>query len=80
MRRHALKHKKFKNIFHIDAYRLKTAKHLEALEFNRIVRGRENVVLIEWADRVKKILPKDAIWLHFRHGRRENERRIMIKQ
>jgi len=64
----------------VDAYRLKSAKHLAALDFENVLLDPWNVVLIEWADRVKKILPKDTVWLHFRHGRHENERSIIMKR
>ena len=70
----------FSNVFHVDAYRLKSARHLAALDFKDVLSNPHNVVLIEWADRVKKIIPKGAIWLHFRHGKRENERSIIMKQ
>lgn len=68
------------DIFHVDAYRLKNAAHLAALDFENVLSNPRNVVLIEWADRVKKILPKDAVWLTFRHGKRENERYIIMKR
>lgn len=66
----------FQNAFHIDAYRLKKAADLEALDFKNIVSDPLNIVLIEWADRAKGILPKGTKWLHFAHGRREHERTI----
>jgi len=80
MRKHALKHRKFSKIFHVDAYRLKNASALKTLGFGDILSDPRNVVLIEWADRAKKILPKDAVWLRFLHGKRENERHIIISQ
>jgi tRNA threonylcarbamoyl adenosine modification protein YjeE len=80
MRRYGLAHKHFKNIFHVDAYRLKDAKALNALQFEDILNDPKNIVLIEWAERAKELLPKSAIWLDFAHGKYENERRIIIKQ
>lgn len=84
MRRHALRLHKgagaFKNVFHVDAYRLKNAKNLEPLGLATIFAGPQNIVLIEWADRVKKILPKDAVWFRFRHGKKESERRIIMER
>lgn len=88
MRRYGLPHaphgtartKRPANLFHVDAYRLKSAKHLVALDFKKILADPQNVVLIEWAERVKTILPKGTVWLTFRHGKRENERHITIKR
>ncbi|MBI4119571.1 MAG: tRNA (adenosine(37)-N6)-threonylcarbamoyltransferase complex ATPase subunit type 1 TsaE, partial [Parcubacteria group bacterium] len=69
---------RFKNIYHIDAYRLKSASELGTLHFSEIIGDPRNVVLVEWADKVRKILPKTAIWIKFRHGRKENERYISL--
>lgn len=80
MRRHVLPRKKFSNVFHVDAYRLKKADGLRALGFEDVLANPRNIVLVEWAERARGILPKDAVWLEFRHGRRENERHIMIKR
>jgi len=51
------------NIYHIDAYRV-SAKDFQNLGWEEIVSG--NIVIIEWAERIKKIIPKNAIWIKFR--------------
>jgi tRNA threonylcarbamoyladenosine biosynthesis protein TsaE len=80
MRRHKVGGKKFTNVFHIDAYRLKKAKHLAPLELDVILSGPRNAVLIEWPEQAKRFLPKDAIWIKFKYGKKENERSISIKR
>ncbi len=80
MRRHSLRHKKFSNIFHVDAYRFKKSSDLRALALEEVLSNPRNIILVEWADRARKIIPKNATWLTFRHGKRENERRIMMKR
>ena len=70
--------KNFENLYHIDAYRV-GKDDLEDLNFEEIIQ-KPNVVLIEWANRVKSILPKDTIWLRFKHGKRENERHLTINR
>ncbi len=63
---------------HIDAFRLKAPQLVEigALEyFNQP----KTISLIEWADKVKKILPKKRIEIKIKFGRKENERRIIIQ-
>lgn len=79
MRRHALPRQRG-NVFHVDAYRLRKAADLGVLDFDDVLANPKNIVLIEWADRAKQILPKSAVWLTFRHGKQENERRIMISR
>ena len=71
---------RFTNIFHIDAYRLKEAKQMEALDFHEILADAGNVILIEWPERIKNILPRETIWISFKHGSDENERNIIIKK
>lgn len=86
MRRHSLLHTPaahrgtFRNIFHVDAYRLKRDTDFDALGFADIFADPRNIILIEWAERARRLLPQNAVWLTFHHGKRENERRIIIKQ
>jgi tRNA threonylcarbamoyladenosine biosynthesis protein TsaE len=58
--------KKYKNLYHIDCYRIRDAKDILALDFKEIISIPQNIVLIEWAEKIKKILPKNAIWLKFK--------------
>lgn len=59
------KHLKFKTFYHIDCYRIKCPNDILDLGFKEIVFNSKNVVAVEWADKVKKILPKNIIWLKF---------------
>lgn len=79
IRRTALRRKPFLNLYHVDAYRLKEARELTKLGFKEVLNDPKNIVLVEWADKVKRLIPRGATWLEFKHGRRENERRITAK-
>lgn len=79
MRRHGLAGKKFKNVFHIDAYRLKKPEHLAVLELSVILNEPGNIVMIEWPEQAKRFLPKNATWIKFKYGKKEHERIITIK-
>ena len=68
----------FKKLYHLDAYRLKGEEELAALGFPEIIADPNNLVFVEWADRVRGALPKRGIRLDFYHGKRENERIIKI--
>jgi len=57
----------FESLFHIDAYRLENEKDLISLGIKDILKDPNNIVLIEWADRVEKILPKNHTLLGFKH-------------
>ena len=88
MRRHKLgggpamsvPQKEFKNVFHIDAYRLKKPEHLAVLELSVILNEPGNIILIEWPEQAKEFLPKNTTWVMFEHGKKENERIITIKR
>ena len=70
--------KGFADVYHFDAYRLKKAEDLEVLEFDDILSNPKNIVLIEWSERVREVLPKGAVWLRFGYGKMENERVIRV--
>ncbi|MBI1866304.1 MAG: tRNA (adenosine(37)-N6)-threonylcarbamoyltransferase complex ATPase subunit type 1 TsaE [Candidatus Staskawiczbacteria bacterium] len=57
--------KNFKNFYHIDCYRLNNAKDINKLGFKDIILNPENIVAIEWPERIKKILPKSTIIIKF---------------
>lgn len=62
---------------HIDAYRADAAD-FSKLGFRELAADPKNIILVEWAERLKKILPKGVIKLKFNYGKRENERKIEI--
>jgi tRNA threonylcarbamoyladenosine biosynthesis protein TsaE len=80
MRRTSLKRKSFKNVFHIDAYRLSGEKALEALEFKDLVRDPSNIILIEWPERVAKALPKKRTVIRFKHGKTADARTLAVRK
>lgn len=70
-------HRLLKSFVHIDTYRLERPKELLHLGLKEILRDPHNIVVIEWAEKVKTLLPKDAMWIKFRHAGR-NKREILI--
>ncbi|MBI2676767.1 MAG: tRNA (adenosine(37)-N6)-threonylcarbamoyltransferase complex ATPase subunit type 1 TsaE [Candidatus Yanofskybacteria bacterium] len=68
----------YNNLFHIDAYRLKDHEDLIRLGIKEIFSNPKNLILIEWSDRVRKILPKNYLRIHIDHID-ENERKIVIE-
>jgi len=61
--------KKYKNnIFHLDAYRVKD-KDILNLGWEEIITDPKNIVIVEWADRIKKIIPNPpaggVLWIKF---------------
>ena len=62
--------------FHIDCYRLHRQKEFLDLNFQEVLNDSKNIILIEWADRIRDLLPKETKWIYFEHGKNENERII----
>ena len=65
--------------YHIDCYRLKNSKELLQLEWKKIIEDPQNIVVVEWADRVQSIIPKDALWISFSYGSELTKRDIVIR-
>jgi tRNA threonylcarbamoyladenosine biosynthesis protein TsaE len=78
MRVYALHVMRYARLIHIDAYRIEKPKELIDLGFKNLLCDSKNIILIEWAERIKGILPKDCVIINFEHINK-NTRRISIK-
>lgn len=78
MKRFAIRDKRFANVYHIDAYRLEKPKELLDLGLREILEDSRNIVLIEWAEKLKRYLPKGTVWVKFSHKKTEKEREICV--
>jgi len=58
--------KGFKNLIHIDAYRLEKESELLHLGWGELIREPENLVLIEWPENVPNIIPANAKRISFK--------------
>ncbi|MFA6301365.1 MAG: tRNA (adenosine(37)-N6)-threonylcarbamoyltransferase complex ATPase subunit type 1 TsaE [Candidatus Paceibacterota bacterium] len=74
-KKYPLKNKKHKYLFHLDAYRLKNEKELLHLDWNKIVSDNENLVIVEWPENVKKVIPKYAKYIYISNDK--NDSRIL---
>ncbi len=68
---------KFQTFFHIDCYRIKSPKEILSIGFQEIISNPQNIVIIEWADKIQRILPKYTLMLKFELIN-ENTRKIII--
>lgn len=69
--------RKHGNFYHIDAYRIKKTKEIVDLEWKEIINNPKNIIIIEWAEKIKGILPKNYIKIKFEHVSR-NKRKISL--
>lgn len=55
----------FTFFYHIDCYRIKKAKEILDLDFKKIISEPKNIVAIEWPEKIKRIMPKNTLWIEF---------------
>lgn len=68
----------FECFYHVDCYRLSSARDLTDLDFKEIINQPTNLVVIEWAEKIKEILPAEVSWFKFEYLT-ENERKIVYE-
>lgn len=70
----------WKAFYHIDCYRIQKTQEILDLGFKKIIFNPKHIVAIEWADRIRKIMPKDTIWIYFDFINKKRRRiRSMVK-
>jgi tRNA threonylcarbamoyladenosine biosynthesis protein TsaE len=62
----------FKKLIHIDAYRLEKEEELINLGWNEIIKDKDNIIILEWPERVEKCLSKDTFLIKLKHIDEEN--------
>ena len=65
------------NLIHIDCYRLSNPQELLALGWSELIQNKDNIIVVEWADKIKSIMPAAAVWISFRHLK-DDQRKITI--
>jgi tRNA threonylcarbamoyladenosine biosynthesis protein TsaE len=78
MKRFPLRHKVFKFLWHWDCYRLKNIKELKELDFINIINNPQNIVFIEWGNKIKSLLPRNHWTIKFQI-KGETKRLIQIE-
>ncbi|MEX0930630.1 MAG: tRNA (adenosine(37)-N6)-threonylcarbamoyltransferase complex ATPase subunit type 1 TsaE [Candidatus Paceibacterota bacterium] len=57
--------KQFDQLVHIDAYRLESGEELVKLGWNELTADPNNLVVVEWGEKVREIMPDKTVWLKF---------------
>lgn len=65
-------------VYHFDVYRLENADDLYDLGFDDYFYGK-GVCVIEWAEKIEKLLPKDRIIIDIEKGKELDERIITVR-
>ena len=68
---------KLGTLWHMDLYRIERFSDLEELGIYEILQ--ENICLIEWPDRLEKIIPPKAFFIELAFEKNPDKRRLTIK-
>jgi tRNA threonylcarbamoyladenosine biosynthesis protein TsaE len=77
MRQHPIPETK-KILYHIDLYRLENPTDFKSLGLDDLFQNKEAIILIEWAEKAKELLPKNTTWIYFKTIS-ENARELTIQ-
>lgn len=58
--------KRLKNLVHIDAYRAESIEDIKSVGIEDFIGRKDVVMVIEWAEKIKAILPKNTIYIKFK--------------
>lgn len=67
------------DLYHLDLYRMNSVKDLDGMDLEDIIGNPEAIVVIEWPERAKEIVPENAIWVKFAYVD-DQIRKIEIEQ
>lgn len=68
----------WKNLYHVDLYRLKTAGEMRSMDLAELWQDQKNLVVIEWADRAEAVLPRKRVEVDIKVKGKDN-RAIQFK-
>jgi tRNA threonylcarbamoyl adenosine modification protein YjeE len=65
-----------KKLFHMDAYRLDSAPEAEELDLDTMLA--QGALIIEWPERMQKLIPDERLWVQLEY-KNEEEREMKFK-
>ena len=73
----------FTHLIHIAAYRFESEKEMKNLGWREIVENPQNIILVEWQEKIAGLMPENHIRIYFDHvdgdGESETSRKITFK-
>ena len=69
----------FQKVHHFDCYRIGDASEMKELGFKELLSDPQNIILVEWPERITKALPREKIIVTLSYGDTINERTIEVK-
>jgi tRNA threonylcarbamoyladenosine biosynthesis protein TsaE len=79
MKRYSINFGQFKTLVHIDAYRVENSDEISILNFPELLSNPENLILLEWPEKIADILPEEKITITLEVSGEEREINILNK-
>lgn len=77
MKKYEINFGQFKNLVHIDAYRVESSDEISILNLPEIFSNPENLILLEWPEKIADVLPENKITISFEVEGEEREINIL---
>ncbi|MGM0439252.1 MAG: tRNA (adenosine(37)-N6)-threonylcarbamoyltransferase complex ATPase subunit type 1 TsaE [Patescibacteria group bacterium] len=77
MKKYKLENNKFDRLYHIDCYRIEEKTNLNELNFDKLLTDKDNIILIEWPERLINI-PEKTLQINFK-VLKNNKREVKIQ-
>lgn len=61
-------------LYHFDVYRIDDPDDLFETGYEEYFYG-EGVAVVEWADKIRELMPPETLWVYLEYGEAEGERR-----
>lgn len=68
-----------KMFYHVDLYRIESERDVEGLGLLELINDPENIVVIEWPDKIEHLLPEERIDIRFEYLE-DDKRRITFDE
>ncbi len=78
MKKYDIDFGQFRNLIHIDAYRVEDSDEVSILNLPELFEDPENLILLEWPEKISDILPEERITISFEVV--DEEREITISK
>ncbi len=76
MKEYEINYLSWQRLIHIDAYRIESEKEMEVLDFASYLNNENNLICIEWPEKIAKLIPSSAFRLNFELS--ENKRTLKL--
>lgn len=66
-------------LYHLDLYRIASEKEIEEIGFTEAMGDKENILIVEWAERLQSLMPDKRTEIYFEYLD-QAKRKVMIKE